>query len=51
MKGIGANAHYKDPDKHPKSPYEIWETLHSDDILQKYIIKENEWVQHVGYLK
>jgi hypothetical protein len=51
MKGIGANAHYKDPDKHPKSPYEIWSSLHNDEILEKYIIKENEWVKKVGYLK
>ena len=50
-KGIDANAHYDDPDKHPKSPYEIWKALHGDAILQKYIIKENEWVKHVGYLK
>ena len=51
MKGIDANEHYKNPDKHSKSPYEIWKTLHNEDILKKYLIKENEWVKHIGYLK
>ena len=50
-KGIDANDHYKNPEEHKKSPYEIWKEMHSNDILKKYIIKENEWVKHVGYLK
>ena len=51
MKGINANKHYENPDKHKKSPYEIWKAVHNEDILKKYLIDENEWVEHVGYLK
>tara|TARA_Y100000996_G_scaffold9033_1_gene7484 strand:- start:94 stop:1731 length:1638 start_codon:yes stop_codon:yes gene_type:complete len=51
MKGIDANDYYGDSDEYPVSPYEIWKAVHSEDILKKYIIKDNEWVKHVGYLK
>ena len=51
MKGIDANDYYKGSSKHKKSPYELWKALHNEDILKKYIIEKNEWVQHVGYLK
>lgn len=51
QKGIDANKYYKDNDEHKESPYQLWKALHSEDILKKYIIKENEWIKKVGYLK
>jgi len=50
-KGIKANNHYKDPSKHPTSPYDMWKSVHSDDILKKMILEKHTMVKHVGFLK
>ena len=50
-KGIEANKHYKNPDKHKQSPYEMWEKVHNKDILKKMILKENNLIEYVGDLK
>lgn len=50
-KGIKANNHYKDPLKHPTSPYDMWKSVHSHDILKKMILEKHSKVKHVGFLK
>lgn len=50
-KGIKANNHYKDPSKHPTSPYDMWKSVHSDDILKKMILEKHSMINHIGFLK
>ena len=52
-KGIDSNGYY-DPELRKtyfKSPYDVWKTFHTDDILNKYIIQKNEYISKIGYLK
>ena len=51
QKGINANKHYKYPEKYDKSPYEIWKSIHSNNILKEMILKDNEFIKCVGELK
>jgi len=50
-KGIEANKHYKDSIKYPTSPYDMWKSIHSDDILKKMILEKHSKIKHVGFLK
>ena len=52
-KGIDSNGYY-DPELRKtyfKSPYDVWKTFHTEDILNKYIIQKNEYISKIGYLK
>ena len=49
--GIGANMYYLTKDLHKKSPTHLFKELHSNDVFEKYFLKENDFVKQVGILK
>lgn len=50
--GVDANKYYltKKDKKYSKSPYEIFKTLHTKEVIEKYLINENNYVKKVGFL-
>lgn len=50
--GIDANKFYlkKKDKKYNKSPYDIFKTLHTKEIIKKYLIDDNNFVKKVGFL-
>lgn len=50
--GIDANKFYlkKKDKKYNKSPYDIFKTLHTKEIIKKYLIDDNKFVKKVGFL-
>tara|TARA_Y100000591_G_C21823265_1_gene694951 strand:+ start:143 stop:1696 length:1554 start_codon:yes stop_codon:yes gene_type:complete len=54
-RGIKANRHYKDPEKYPESPIQLFKQIgahKSGNVLQKFLIKgENDKVKYIGIMK
>jgi len=54
MKGIKANNHYKDQNKYPESPMDLFNGISSHtsgDVIQKMLKTDNKLVVYVGLLK
>ena len=53
LEGIKANRYYKKdkPKEFSKPPYDIFKTIHSEEVLKKYLLKDNQFIKKVGYLK
>ena len=52
--GIKANMYYKDKNKAPKSPMEIFmgNQVHKDkNVLKRFLLQKNKYVKLIGYLK
>lgn len=49
-KGVKANSYYKDPPESDISPIDLFNQYHSKKIMNKYLLTENPFVKHIGYL-
>ena len=50
--GVEANKYYlpNKNKKYNKSPYQIFKTIHTKEVIEKYLINENKYVKKVGFL-
>ena len=51
-KGIEANNYYDITKRkmYPRTPYDIFNSLHSKEVFDKYILNENQFIKQMGYL-
>ena len=35
---------------YPRTPYDIFNSLHSKEVFDKYILNENQFIKQMGYL-